>query len=189
MSRSRLRPARTRAFVFQKGRCCYCRSPMWLDAEHRAPFATHHGISFRQAGGFQATAEHLLAHQDGGRGGSNIAASCWLCNQRRHKRPVETVLDPIRYAAYVQERVARGKWFPFILPLSLQAEPVAPAPEPSVPAKPGVWERVQNWWRRHWPAAHAELVQPDTGTAYKRSRRRGVVASTERPSSPSAHLA
>ncbi|MFD0320236.1 hypothetical protein [Lysobacter gummosus] len=35
----------------------------------------------------QCIAEHLLARRDGGRNTrGNIAAACWLYNQRRHRR-------------------------------------------------------------------------------------------------------
>ncbi|WP_425521304.1 hypothetical protein [Xanthomonas vasicola] len=40
----------------------------------------------------------------------NIAAACWLCKQRRHKR--KSPPPPDAYRAFVQKRLAKGKWHP-----------------------------------------------------------------------------
>lgn len=69
------------------------------------------GLRPRTAAPLRCTAEHLVAQQDGGRDtASNIAAACWLCNTRRHKR--KTPPCPEVYRAFVQKRLARGKWHP-----------------------------------------------------------------------------
>ncbi|WP_282097584.1 HNH endonuclease [Luteibacter sp. SG786] len=59
----------------------------------------------------RCTAEHLTARQDGGRNmASNIAAACWICNARRHRRKFPP--PPAAYRAFVQQRLDKGKWHP-----------------------------------------------------------------------------
>jgi hypothetical protein len=99
--------ARKRAYTVQSGRCFYCDAPTWLtDLE---TFASTHRLSRRHARQFQATAEHLLARQDGGCGGANIVAACWLCNRRRHARKGKAP-TPDTYRAHVRSRLAQGRW-------------------------------------------------------------------------------
>jgi hypothetical protein len=80
---------------------------MW--ANSALQFCRTFGVSLPEARAFQCTAEHLQARQDGGDNSQkNIAAACWLCNQRRHKRSV--ALKPDEFRQLVQFRVARKKW-------------------------------------------------------------------------------
>ncbi|MEN5206681.1 HNH endonuclease [Stenotrophomonas terrae] len=45
------------------------------------------GLRARTTTPLRCTAEHLVSQQDGGKNvAGNIAAACWLCNTRRHKR-------------------------------------------------------------------------------------------------------
>jgi len=99
---------RTDAFHAQKGRCCYCSLPMWnASPDELKPF----GLPARTANPLRCTAEHLVAQQDGGKDvADNIAAACWLCNQRRHQR--KSPPSPEAYRAFVQKRLAKGKWHP-----------------------------------------------------------------------------
>lgn len=102
-------PALPRAIAFeqQQGRCYYCRFPMWLtdlDA-----FRARYGLTEPLALQLKCTAEHLQARSDGGTDArENIAAVCWLCNQRRHRRPRPPC--PEEYRNFVQQRIARGRW-------------------------------------------------------------------------------
>ena len=69
------------------------------------------GLRARSAAPLRCTAEHLVAQQDGGKNvAGNIAAACWLCNTRRHKR--KSPPPPDAYRAFVQRRLAKGKWHP-----------------------------------------------------------------------------
>ncbi|MDX2299302.1 MAG: HNH endonuclease [Xanthomonadaceae bacterium] len=69
------------------------------------------GLRKRTLRPLQCTAEHLCARSDGGRDTqANVAAACWLCNQRRHKRKVP--LAPTAYRAFVQKRLSNGRWHP-----------------------------------------------------------------------------
>lgn len=107
-SRARLLRFRLQAFHHQDGRCYYCDHAMWLDDP--GVFAARFGLSRRQALLFQATAEHLLAQQDGGKDeAQNVVAACRFCNAHRHRAKV--ALDPVRYRAFVSRRMARGRWF------------------------------------------------------------------------------
>ncbi|MBD5801366.1 hypothetical protein AZOA_07800 [Azoarcus sp. Aa7] len=101
--------ARTHAYIAQSGRCIYCGAPMWS----RSPedFAAAHGISLVDAGRFQLTAEHLTARREGGSNSRpNIAAACLYCNRMRHQRKAPPA--PLAYQAFVQKRIAQGKWHP-----------------------------------------------------------------------------
>lgn len=104
----KLQRLRTDAFHAQKGRCCYCGLPMWnASPDELKPL----GLRARTAAPLRCTAEHLIAQRDGGKDvAGNIAAACWLCNQRRHKR--KTPPPPEAYRALVQKRLAKGKWHP-----------------------------------------------------------------------------
>lgn len=102
-------PARTHAFHEQSGRCIYCGAPMWAHSPDE--YAKAHHISLAEAGRFQLTAEHLKPRSEGGGNSrSNIVAACLFCNQKRHQRKVAP--DPDKYQAFVQRRIARGKWHP-----------------------------------------------------------------------------
>ena len=109
-----IKTARARAFHRQNGRCCYCGRPVWLDDP--VAFARTHGLTAAQAAEQRATAEHLRARCDGGRGGDNIAAACWLCNRRRHQRR-EGALSSEDYRQRVATRVQKGRWHSFSLAL------------------------------------------------------------------------
>ena len=100
--------ARNAAFHAQSGRCYYCTFPMWLT--DRPGFAIAHGLTLRQASRLQATGEHLLAQQDGGKHGRNVVAACHHCNQLRHKFRPHAAPPPDRFAALVQRRVKGGHW-------------------------------------------------------------------------------
>ena len=70
-----LSKSRSLAYKRQKGRCYYCRAPIWL--ENLADFAAKYKITDRQAVRFQCTTEHLKARQDGGTNTrENIVAAC-----------------------------------------------------------------------------------------------------------------
>ncbi|WP_228323392.1 HNH endonuclease [Xanthomonas dyei] len=102
---TRLQFLRTVAFHAQQGRCCYCEQPMWLTSP------TELELSPRCSRYSQCTAEHLLAQQEGGKDTrENIAAACWTCNQRRHRR--KKLLTPEAFKALVRRRLAAGKWWP-----------------------------------------------------------------------------
>lgn len=105
--------ARARAFQRQKGRCCYCQCPTWLS--DAAAFARQHGLTASQASELRATAEHLVARQDGGKGAANIAVACLLCNRRRHQRTAEA-LSADAYRARVARLAQKGRWWPFAMP-------------------------------------------------------------------------
>ncbi len=99
---------RSLAFHAQRGCCCYCDLPMWLASPDELKPVS---LGPRAAALLRCTAEHLLAQQDGGKDeAGNIAAACWLCNTRRHKR--KTPPPPDAYRAFVQKRMAKGKWHP-----------------------------------------------------------------------------
>ncbi|ATE70786.1 HNH endonuclease [Lysobacter capsici] len=99
---------RTQAFRAQQGLCYYCDLPMW---ERSPDELTPLCLSPRKAASLRCIAEHLIAQQDGGRAvRGNIAAACWICNSRRHKRKFPP--SPDAYRALVQKRMARGKWHP-----------------------------------------------------------------------------
>ena len=102
-----LRSKRATAFNRQNGLCFYCDQPMWLDDSFT--FSIVHGITVKQARAFQCTAEHLVAQCNGGdHSEKNIAAACWCCNQRRHKR--NDPPDPDSYQLLVRRRIKRFKW-------------------------------------------------------------------------------
>lgn len=99
---------RAQAFRAQRGRCFYCGLPMWQASPDEL---RSFGLRPRTAGPLRCTAEHLVAQQDGGKDeAGNIAAACWLCNSRRHKR--KAPLPPDVYRAFVQRRLSKGKWHP-----------------------------------------------------------------------------
>ncbi len=103
-----LQRLRTRAFHAQRGRCCYCGLPMWIGSPDELNAL---GVRPRTARPLRCTAEHLVALCDGGTNAAvNIAAACLLCNTRRHKR--KTPPAPEAYRAFVQGRLAKGKWHP-----------------------------------------------------------------------------
>jgi 5-methylcytosine-specific restriction endonuclease McrA len=88
MRRTKLKRYRIAAFREQRGRCYYCKLPMWeVDPK---TFASKHGLTLRQGRQLRSTAEHLQARSEGGSDErSNIVAACSLCNRSRHrpKRP------------------------------------------------------------------------------------------------------
>ncbi|WP_394540206.1 HNH endonuclease [Lysobacter enzymogenes] len=98
-----LQRLRERAFVAQQGRCCYCGRAMWLQSPSELDLQPPRTMSR------QCTAEHLIARHEGGRSTrENIAAACWLCNQRRHRR--RRPLSPDAFRELVAERIAKGRW-------------------------------------------------------------------------------
>ncbi len=98
---------RIQAFHRQNGRCFHCGVVMC--AGDPKQFANRHRLSDGVAKGLRCTAEHLLARQDGGLDTSqNIAAACWLCNCRRHKR--KNVLVPEKYREIVRSRISQRRW-------------------------------------------------------------------------------
>jgi len=104
----KLQRLRIRAFHAQRGRCCYCGLPMWNNSPDELKTL---GLHSRTAAPLRCTAEHLVAQQDGGKDvANNIAAACWLCNTRRHKR--KSPPPPAAYRAFVQQRLVKGKWHP-----------------------------------------------------------------------------
>ncbi|MEJ1372518.1 MAG: HNH endonuclease [Candidatus Sedimenticola sp. (ex Thyasira tokunagai)] len=65
----------------------------------------------KQARLLKCTGEHLSAHSEGGTTSrANIAAACWYCNNRRHRR--RSVTDPQSYKAHVRKRMSKGRWHP-----------------------------------------------------------------------------
>lgn len=104
----KLQRLRSQAFHAQQHRCTYCGLVMWLESPAELKPL---GLRPRTAAPLRCTAEHLVARQDGGKDVvGNIAAACWLCNSRRHKR--KTPPAPDAYRAFVQGRLAKGKWHP-----------------------------------------------------------------------------
>lgn len=104
----KLKRLRTIAFHAQHGHCFYCGLPMWMSSPHELKIL---GLRPRTALPLRCTAEHLVARRDGGNTTvGNIAAACWLCNTRRHKRKAE--LTPDTFRALVQKRLTNGKWHP-----------------------------------------------------------------------------
>jgi 5-methylcytosine-specific restriction endonuclease McrA len=102
-------PTRLRksAYNAQRGQCCYCGKPMWL--EDVEAFAKAHNYSLRQANLLKCTAEHLHARTDGGDDSpENVAAACWYCNSKRHKRT--QALSPEQYRKHVITRMQIGRW-------------------------------------------------------------------------------
>lgn len=102
--------ARNAAYHRQAGRCFYCNFPMWLT--DRAGFAAANGLTLRQASRLQATAEHLVAQQDGGKNGLNVVAACYHCNQARHRFRPGAAPTPERFLARVRSRVKHRHWHP-----------------------------------------------------------------------------
>lgn len=100
--------ARNAAFHSQGGRCYYCEFPMWLT--NRAAFAATRGLTLRQASHLQATGEHLVAQQEGGKHGANVVAACHHCNKSRHKFRPHSAPDPQRFRDHVQRRVKQHRW-------------------------------------------------------------------------------
>ncbi len=119
------RYARNAAFHAQGGHCHYCEFPMWLT--NLPGFAIAHDLTLRQAARLQATAEHLLAQQDGGRHGKNIVAACYHCNQSRHRFRPRAAPAAARYRELVQRKVRSGKWHPQVIFNAIQKPPHLPA--------------------------------------------------------------
>lgn len=113
---------RAAAFHHQRGLCFYCGLPM-IPPGAVDQFAAKLSLSPKAALGVTATAEHLHAQCDGGRDtAENIAAAHLVCNQRRHRmRPAP---DPVRYAATVRARAAKGLWLDKALRQRLDAAEV-----------------------------------------------------------------
>ncbi len=98
---------RTKAFVQQACRCCYCGAAMWTS--HAKLFAKTYGLTKRQARQFRCTAEHKIARRDGGPNTpENIAAACLRCNHSRHagREPMTAGL----YRDFVDLQVYKGEW-------------------------------------------------------------------------------
>lgn len=98
---------RTRAFLAQQGRCCYCNFKMWLGDDHQ--FRQQYNVSRAQSRHFQCTAEHIIPRCDGGSDApDNIAAACYRCNHLRHARKIP--MQRKSYKDHVNRRVLRGAW-------------------------------------------------------------------------------
>ncbi len=100
MSRS-LALLRESALRRQGGTCFYCGLPIW-DVEPES-FRRRVGLSKGQVTPLRATAEHLIARQDGGRDTpESVVAACIHCNRTRHrcKRP----MGPLVLRERVQKR-------------------------------------------------------------------------------------
>lgn len=101
---------RSKAFMAQSERCYYCGYQMWQSSP--GSFAKRLGLSIRQALQLRCTAEHLHAKCDGGSDTkANIAAACWLCNSRRHRR--KSPPSPEAYKAFISKRLEAGGWHSF----------------------------------------------------------------------------
>ncbi|WP_424973218.1 HNH endonuclease [Dinoroseobacter sp. S76] len=100
----KIRKAKMRA---QKGRCFYCRLPMW-DKNNKSPhWPTERFDPLPKE--LQCTAEHLLAKSEGGRDEPrNIVAACRFCNEARHR--CKTPKSPSDHRAHVRKRMAKGRW-------------------------------------------------------------------------------
>lgn len=100
---------RKAALLRQGGRCTYCDLPIWeTDPE---PFQSRFGLSKTLVMSLRATAEHLVARQDGGGDTvDNIDAACIHCNRTRHrsKRPP----SPSAFRERVRTRMASRRWHP-----------------------------------------------------------------------------
>ena len=95
----------------QRGKCFYCRQPMW--ERDVSAFARKHGLRLKEARRFKATAEHLSARSEGGGDVmENIVAACWFCNSHRHR--VKHPLCPKTFAQQVRRRLHQGRWHGFI---------------------------------------------------------------------------
>lgn len=102
---------RERAFKAQDGRCYYCKCVMWRANEQEA-FSRQHRLTPKQVLALRSTAEHLIARCDGGGDGAgNVVAACQRCNNGRHQR--KRAPEPSAFLAFVERRVARGKWHVF----------------------------------------------------------------------------
>lgn len=100
---------RKTAFLRQGGTCFYCGLPVW-ETEPEL-FRRRFGLSKGQVTPLRATAEHLIARQDGGRDTpENVVAACIHCNRTRHrcKRP----MSPLALRERVQTRMASRRWHP-----------------------------------------------------------------------------
>lgn len=105
---SKLSRLRTAAFLRQNGLCYYCGLPMWLDTP--AALALRLGITPKQAGLLECTAEHLLPKSEGGcDSAANIVAACLFCNNRRHAGRKE-VRSPDQHREHVQSRMKKRRW-------------------------------------------------------------------------------
>ena len=109
---------RKSAYSAQHGLCCYCGTVMWT--RNIQAFARAHNISLAQARLLQCTAEHLHPRNDGGDNSpENVAAACWYCNTKRHKR--KSPLSPEQYRQHVMNRVKAGAWHCLCGPISVMA--------------------------------------------------------------------
>ena len=98
---------RNLAYLNQQGLCWYCGKPMWLNDASR--FAKIHGYSVPQAKLLECTAEHLCARSEGGSDSlENIAAACWYCNSKHHRR--KRALSPMQFRQHVLARMRQGRW-------------------------------------------------------------------------------
>lgn len=113
---NKIKNLRSRAYVNQHGKCCYCGHHLWDGKPESLPdFARKHNLTTTQAKQLRCTAEHLTPRSEGGSDSeANIAAACITCNWRRHARPVARVLLPASYRDYVRRRLARGGWHGFM---------------------------------------------------------------------------
>jgi hypothetical protein len=108
----KIKNLRNKAAQAQKGRCYYCREPMW-DGDPTA-FSERFSLSLREALRYRCTAEHL---HERGRGGAdverNVVAACHYCNRTRHL--AKRAKDAVSYAKHVKSRMEVGRWHPIRL--------------------------------------------------------------------------
>lgn len=93
-----LSTVRIRRYNEQRGRCLYCRNPMWEEAIEPQGIALIRILRIRveksydclqNLSSFACTAEHLLPQSQGGTDEpENIAAACKLCNNGRDQETV-----------------------------------------------------------------------------------------------------
>jgi hypothetical protein len=105
MTSNIIRRNREAAAGRQRWLCFYCKLPM---SGADSPFEM--ALTSLDSS-CAATAEHLVAQQDGGGHiSSNIVAAHAFCNRRRHR--CKWPPSPAAFRDRVQTRIKRGRWFP-----------------------------------------------------------------------------
>ena len=103
----RLKHIRRKKMIEQGGHCYYCGLQMWEGVPD--PVVPVRSRSTKLPRPLQCTTEHLRPRSDGGANtADNIVAACRFCNSRRHQRKQPKA--PEDYRAYVQRRMAAGRW-------------------------------------------------------------------------------
>jgi hypothetical protein len=107
INRNSLKKPRSHAFSSQRGRCYYCRQPMWQKQPEE--LTSKFPLTYGQAKMLRCTGEHLVAHGEGGScKRKNIVAACHYCNQHRHRR--KAPLSPEQFGNHVRLRLKCGRW-------------------------------------------------------------------------------